>query len=257
MWKLQAEPCFRSKHPARRATLSARSERVFNHGARSDAVGPIPLRVSSSARAAVLRRCRGACEACGLEWPWILYLFRIDEAGPAAAANLHVRCGPCSTGLAGAFAPLLSQPSPRERLREANNRRSGTAKLTPARRRQLIAARGGRCQDCGASGSERQLDVHHRLGIVQGGDDGEDNLLVLCFACHHDLQPCNSGCGGWAKRTAALCRHCQTRRRLQDLLPSATWDEIKARFPGLVRSWRPGYEPHPAPAVPDEPVWTG
>jgi len=232
-------------------------QNVANDVQHSASIDFIQLRVSSSARAAVLRRCGGACEACGLEWPWILYLFRIDETGPAAGANLRVLCGPCSSGLAGAFAPLLSRPSLRERLREANNRRSGTAKLTPARRRQLIAARGGRCQDCGASGSERQLDVHHRLGIVQGGDDGEDNLLVLCFACHHDLQPCNSGCGGWAKRTAALCRHCQTRRRLEDLLPSATWDEIKARFPGLVRSWRPGYEPHPAPAVPDEPVWTG
>ena len=101
------------------------------------------------------------------------------------------------------------------------------------------------------SGSDRQLDVHHRLGIVQGGDDGEDNLLVLCFACHHDLQPCGSGCGSWAKRKAVLCRHCQTRRRLQDLFPSATWDEIKALFPSLVRSWRPGYEPRPHPGEPN------
>src|SRR5215471_2089575 len=224
MWKLQAEPCFRSKHPARRATLSARSERVFNHGARSDAVGHMPLRVSSSARAAVLRRCRGACEACGLEWPWILYLFRIDEAGPAAASNLHVRCGPCSTGLAGAFAPLLSQPSPRERLREANNRRSGTAKLTPARRRRLIAARGGHCQDCGASGSERQLDVHHRLGIVQGGDDGEDNLLLrLRQLGKEDSCPVSPLPDPAAPARPPAERHLG--------------DEIKARFPSLVRSW--------------------
>jgi hypothetical protein len=64
---------------------------------------------------------------------------------------------------------------------------------------------------------------------------------VLCFACHHDLRPCSSGCGRWAKR--ALCRHCETRRRLEDLYPIATWEEIKARYPALVRTWRPGYEP--------------
>ena len=211
-------------------------------GTASSALGP--LRVSPGARAAVLRRCQGACEACGLEWPWVLYLFPIDEAAPAAAANLRVLCGPCSSGLRGAFAPILSQPSFRERLRQANNRRSGTAKLTAARRRRLIGARGNRCQACGVSASERQLDVHHVLGILQGGDDSEDNLLVLCFACHHDMRPCSSGCGRWAKW--ALCRHCETRRRLEDLYPIATWEEIKARYPALVRTWPPGYEPRPS-----------
>lgn len=201
------------------------------------------LRVNSAARAAVHRRCQGACEACGLEWPWFLYLFRLDEAGPATAANLCVLCGPCSTGRAGAFAPLLAQPTLRERLRQANNRRTGTAKLTPARRRRLVAMRGDRCEACGVSGSERQLDVHHLVGIFRGGDDSEENLLVLCFACHHHLRPCASGCGRWAKRSAELCRHCETRRRLESLLPAATWEEIKDRFPALVRSWPPGYEP--------------
>lgn len=221
---------------------------MFDRDPATAAGVPTLLRVSHGARAAVLRRCRGACEACGLEWPWLLYLFRIDEALPAAAANLLVLCGPCSGGRPGAFAPLLSQPSLRERLREANNRRSGSAKLTPARRRQLIATRGSCCEVCGVPGSERQLDVHHRLGVIQGGDDAEDNLLVLCFACHHELRPCPSGCGRWAKRSAPLCRHCETRRRLQDLYPTATWEEIKARLPSLIRSWPPGYEPRPAPA---------
>jgi hypothetical protein len=205
------------------------------------------LRVTAGARAAVLRRCMGACEACGLEWPWLLYLFRVDETGSAAAANLRVLCAACSSGHGGAFTPLLNQPSLRERLREANNRRTGTAKLTPARRRRLIADRGSCCETCGVPASVRQLDVHHRLGVFRGGDDAEDNLLVLCFACHHHLQPCASGCGRWAKKPATLCRHCATRRRLQDLYPTASWDEIKARLPALVRSWPPGYEPRPAP----------
>ncbi|HEX6348808.1 MAG TPA: HNH endonuclease signature motif containing protein [Candidatus Dormibacteraeota bacterium] len=168
------------------------------------------LRLSPGARAALARRCGGACEACGLEWPWLLYVFRVEEAGPDVAANLRVLCSRCSEGQAGAFRTLLGERTLRERLRDANNRRSGAPKLTDARRRRLIAARGGRCQACGAPASERQLDVHHRQGIFAGGDDSEENLMVLCFACHHHLRPCVAGCGRWAKLPARLCRRCQT-----------------------------------------------
>ena len=66
-----------------------------------------------------------------------------------------------------------------------------------------------------------------------GGDDSEENLAVLCFACHHQLQPCAAGCGRWAKIPAPLCRHCETRRRLEALLPDLTWEEIKERYPSL------------------------
>ena len=174
----------------------------------------MPIRLSPGARAALTRRCAGACETCGLEWPWILYVFRVEEAGPDAAANLCVLCSRCSEGRAGAFRPLLGRPSTRERLRETNNRRSGVAKLTAARRRRLIAGRGGCCQACGVPGSERQLDVHHKRGIFAGGDDSEENLVVLCFACHHHLRPCANGCGRWAKVPAVICRRCDTERRL-------------------------------------------
>jgi hypothetical protein len=207
--------------------------------------GGIGLRVSAGARAAVMRRCRGACEACGLEWPWLLYLFRIDQTIPPRAANLRALCGPCSANEVADCAPLLTRPSLRDRVREANNRRAGTTKLTAARRRRLIAARGGSCEICGVSGLERQLDVHHRLGILRGGDDSEDNLLVLCFACHHHLQPCATGCGRWAKKPARLCARCEVRRRLEVIYPSLSWEQIKARHPSLVSSWPPGYEPRP------------
>ena len=190
-----------------------------------------------------MRRSGGACEICGLEWPWALYLFRVDESGLTGASNLIAMCTVCSAGNAGAFAPLLGQPSLRERLRESNNRRTGTAKLTPARRRRLITARGACCEICGVPGSERQLDVHHRVGILRGGDDSDGNLLVLCFACHHHLQPCASGCGRWAKKPARLCRYCRLRRQLQDLYPALSWEDIKSRHPSLGESLPPGYEP--------------
>jgi hypothetical protein len=199
--------------------------------------------VVAGARALVLRRCRGACERCGLEWPWELYLFRIDPGSRAWAANLRALCGRCSESETGDFAPLIAEPSLRERMRAANNRRTGATRLTPARRHMLIERRGARCELCGVSGAERQLDVHHRVAILRGGDDSEPNLLVLCFTCHHQLQPCALGCGRYARRPNPMCRRCSMRRRLEELYPASTWDEIKTRMPSLARAWPPGYEP--------------
>ena len=199
--------------------------------------------VTGGARAIVYRRSAGACESCGLEWPWQLYLSRVDPSRASTAANLRALCGPCSMSEPGPFALLVVEPSRRERMREANNRRSGVAKLTAARRRRLIEARGSGCEICGVPGSVRSLQVHHRLAVLQGGDDSDANLLVLCFACHHHLQPCATGCGRWAKKPATLCRHCRTRRELEQLYPAATWEAIKFRHPSLATTWPPGYEP--------------
>ena len=192
------------------------------------------LLVSAGARGVVLRRCGGACEACGLEWPWALYLFLQDAGRRASAANLVALCGACSTERRGAFAPLITERSLRDRMRDANNRRTGAARLTPARRRRLIAARGSRCEICGVASEDRQLDVHHLLGVLQGGDDSEANLMVLCFACHHHLQPCAEGCGRWAKKPATACTRCRLRRRLEATYPDLRWEEITARHPSLV-----------------------
>jgi hypothetical protein len=180
------------------------------------------LRVSHGARAAVLRRCGGRCEGCGLEWPWELYLFPVDPAATCTAANLLALCLVCSAPLQSAFAPLLAAPSVRDRLRQRNNARTGATFLTAARRRRLVAARGGRCERCGAEGTQRRLEVHHRLGVFRGGDDSESNLEVLCFACHHHLQPCQLGCGGWAKLPATRCRRCLTEQRLAELRRAST-----------------------------------
>lgn len=173
------------------------------------------LTVGGSARAAAARRSGGSCERCGLAWPWLLYLFLIDDTRRPHAANLRVLCGPCSASVTGPFAPLVVERTLRERLRDANNRRTGALKLTAARRRRLIETRGGCCEICGVPGSERQLEVHHRVAVLRGGDDSEQNLLVLCFACHHHVQPCAAGCGHWAKKPAPLCRQCRTRHELE------------------------------------------
>jgi len=165
----------------------------------------------------VWRRTAGACEGCGLEWPWAIYLFLIDQTGPARASNMQALCWRCSEAREGPFAPLVPEVSLRERMRAANNMRSGAIKLTPARRLRLISQRGGRCEICGVPGEDRQLQVHHRLPVLRGGDDSDGNLLVLCFACHHHLQPCIRGCGHWTKKPNTVCRHCWTRERLNEL----------------------------------------
>ena len=203
--------------------------------------GGLPL--APSVRAAVARRCSGACERCGLDWPWALYVFRVDEGGPVRAENLTVLCGACSVDLTDPFAALVGERTIRAIRLTANNRRAAVQPMTAGRRRKLIAARGGGCEACRIPGSERLLQVHHKVAVLRGGDDGEDNLMVLCFACHHHVQPCATGCGGWAKKPRTVCRNCVTRRSLEELFPDSTWEEIKARNPGFVASWKPGYEP--------------
>lgn len=205
------------------------------------------LPVGGGARAAALRRSGGVCERCGLDWPWLLYLVLADDSKPAHATNLRVLCGPCSTSEAGPFAPLVTERSLRERIRESNNRRTGAARLTAARRRKLIESRGGCCEICGVLGAERQLEVHHRVAVLRGGDDSKANLLVLCFACHHQVQPCATGCGRWTKKPAKVCRYCRTRAELERLYPAQSWEQIKTRLPTLVASWPPGYEPRSEP----------
>jgi HNH endonuclease len=203
------------------------------------------LSASPTVRLAVEQRSGGACESCGLEWPWTLYLFRVEEEGPNTASNLVLLCSTCSAGRTGAFLPLIGQRSLRAKLQKANNRRAAVEPLTPSRRRALIAARGARCEACGGSGTKRPLEVHHRVAVLQGGHDGEENLQVLCFACHRHLQRCSTGCGALANERRGVCQNCLMRDRLETLIPEATWDQIKARFPTFVRQWKPGYEPRP------------
>ena len=62
------------------------------------------LRLAPGVRVALERRCAGACESCGLEWPWALYVFRVEDSGRCTVANLIVLCGKCSTGREGEFA---------------------------------------------------------------------------------------------------------------------------------------------------------
>ena len=49
---------------------------------------------------------------------------------------------------------------------------------------QVLERDGWRCQFCG---SMKELQVHHLQFRSHVGEDGEQNLITLCHACHEDL----------------------------------------------------------------------
>jgi len=57
------------------------------------------------------------------------------------------------------------------------NRRGGNA----AQKRKLIAERGLKCEECGECGS---VEMHHKIKIIDGGNNSDDNLQLLCHSCH-------------------------------------------------------------------------
>ena len=45
----------------------------------------------------------------------------------------------------------------------------------------------GRCENCLASGSEAQLEVHHVVPVGSGGSHLRSNLKILCHQCHKSV----------------------------------------------------------------------
>jgi hypothetical protein len=51
---------------------------------------------------------------------------------------------------------------------------------------EIVIARDGECQDCGATGN---LHAHHIIPISLGGADDPSNGIALCPSCHADRHP--------------------------------------------------------------------
>src|SRR5262249_16389924 len=136
--------------------------------------GPEPRRVAIAPglRATVERRCGAACESCGFAWPWSLDLFRVREDGPNNAANLIALCPRCSGDRLDPSTPLVARRGLRERMRSANNMRAAVQPLTPARRRALIASRGGWLGGRGEPGGPGALGGRHKVSLRRGGPAG-------------------------------------------------------------------------------------
>lgn len=74
------------------------------------------------------------------------------------------------------------------------------------RRRRAIERAGYHCEKCGVSAQEERLEVHH-LTYERIGHERDEDLSVLCHACHAkaDLERANNGqqkarSALWAKR---------------------------------------------------------
>jgi 5-methylcytosine-specific restriction endonuclease McrA len=74
------------------------------------------------------------------------------------------------------------------------------------RRRRAIERAGYHCEKCGVSAQEERLEVHH-LTYERIGHERDEDLSVLCHACHAkaDLERANKGqqkarSALWAKR---------------------------------------------------------
>ncbi len=140
------------------------------------------LRLAPGVRVALERRCAGACESCGLEWPWALYVFRVEDSGRCTVANLIVLCGKCSTGREGEFAPLVGTRTARDGILTANNGRAGAVPLTDSKegvdscpRRSLRGLR-STCRRARARGSSPARGVSGRRR-----PRGEPAGPVLCL----------------------------------------------------------------------------
>ncbi len=49
---------------------------------------------------------------------------------------------------------------------------------------KILERDGWMCQHCGR---REQLQIHHLIHRSQLGTDSEDNLIVLCAECHHQV----------------------------------------------------------------------
>ena len=58
--------------------------------------------------------------------------------------------------------------------------------LTPFKIKSEVFSRDGfKCQKCGFMANSEELEIHHIKMRVDGGENLTDNLVTLCFICHH------------------------------------------------------------------------
>lgn len=55
-------------------------------------------------------------------------------------------------------------------------------------RRTVRLRDGNQCRECGVSGTQKRLYVHHVTPRAQGGTDDYSNLITLCQPCHMRLE---------------------------------------------------------------------
>jgi len=56
------------------------------------------------------------------------------------------------------------------------------SELRIKRKRINIKKRRGKCAECG---NNKDLTIHHKIPLCNGGDESTENLEVLCKKCHN------------------------------------------------------------------------
>lgn len=157
-----------------------------------------PLRRLRKARRKVPRATRRKiCEACGQE-----FSAKAVIDGRIRSLYHHRFCFTCSSFGSHNTSKTPPRIAGAEELREHRRRRRNAKTYRAQKRRrsrrklELVAARGGRCEDCGYSRCPAALEFHHRDASTKefgvGGFDGSPHRLLaeiqkcdlLCANCH-------------------------------------------------------------------------
>ncbi|MFW6184145.1 MAG: HNH endonuclease [Chloroflexota bacterium] len=72
-------------------------------------------------------------------------------------------------------------------LRNRRRKRKVYSKQSSVKKK-VIRRRGNRCENCGASGRDRQLHLHHVTPVSEGGETSADNTKLVCFDCHLQVE---------------------------------------------------------------------
>ena len=52
-------------------------------------------------------------------------------------------------------------------------------------KQRIIKQHDSKCQSCGYKGT---VDLHHIIPKNKGGNDNEENLMLLCYPCHLKIE---------------------------------------------------------------------
>lgn len=76
---------------------------------------------------------------------------------------------------------------PRPLKKKKKSSRSDELRYALRRRREYFLERASFC--CEKCGSMGELHLHHKKHLVDGGDNSEENIAVLCRQCHSSEHP--------------------------------------------------------------------
>ena len=170
----------------------------LNLRGRKQCLGCRPLRHLTRPRRNVARERRSkTCEACGALFP-----AKIEIDGVVRSMYRRRFCLACSPFGAHNTSAVPPGALDAEGLKEHRRRRRNAKNYRSQKKRrrnvkaELVAARGGRCADCGYTGTAAALDFHHRdpkdKEFAIGGFNGSRRRLLgevekcdlLCANCH-------------------------------------------------------------------------